>query len=182
MSKEEPAESFEVHRESNDASESVDTDKEKLDNTPVSGLLKEHKKTKVEADESEEVVEKKALTNETITAALKKRAKYLKTNSEYVLLSFLLFIGVFCIALFYFLISISISFNLLLDCPLFCKSETAIVTFFFLFSFLFSRQLTLAGLRRLLEEDLELEAHALDPYKKFIREQVDEVSRILLSL
>lgn len=38
-----------------------------------------------------------------------------------------------------------------------------------------SQNVTLAGLRRLLEEDLELEKHTLDPLKKFINQQVDEV-------
>lgn len=38
-----------------------------------------------------------------------------------------------------------------------------------------SEQLTLAGLRRLLEGDLKLEMYSLDPYKKFISDQVDEV-------
>lgn len=34
----------------------------------------------------------------------------------------------------------------------------------------------MAGLRRLLEEDLKLDKFALDPYKKFISQQLDEVS------
>lgn len=34
----------------------------------------------------------------------------------------------------------------------------------------------MAGLRRLLEEDLRLEKHALDPYKTFISKQLDEVN------
>ncbi|KAL9229128.1 hypothetical protein vseg_004630 [Gypsophila vaccaria] len=38
-----------------------------------------------------------------------------------------------------------------------------------------SQTITLAGLRRLLEEDLELEKHSLDPFKKFVSQQVDEV-------
>jgi len=38
------------------------------------------------------------------------------------------------------------------------------------------RNVTLAGVRRLLEEDLELEKHTLDPLKKLINQQVDEVS------
>ncbi|CAO2834496.1 unnamed protein product [Amaranthus hypochondriacus] len=38
-----------------------------------------------------------------------------------------------------------------------------------------SESITNAGLRRLLEEDLELEKHTLDPFKKFISQQVDEV-------
>ncbi|XP_022768210.1 glutamic acid-rich protein-like [Durio zibethinus] len=38
-----------------------------------------------------------------------------------------------------------------------------------------SDKVTMAGLRRLLEEDLKLDKYALDPYKKFITEQLDEV-------
>lgn len=34
----------------------------------------------------------------------------------------------------------------------------------------------MAGLRRLLEEDLELDKFTLDSHKKFISEQLDEVS------
>lgn len=35
----------------------------------------------------------------------------------------------------------------------------------------------MAGVRRLLEKDLELEKHALDPHKKFISEHLEEVSK-----
>ncbi|XP_056693878.1 uncharacterized protein [Spinacia oleracea] len=38
-----------------------------------------------------------------------------------------------------------------------------------------SENITLAGLRRLLEEDLEFEKYSLDPFKKFIGLEVDEV-------
>ncbi|XP_022773227.1 glutamic acid-rich protein-like [Durio zibethinus] len=38
-----------------------------------------------------------------------------------------------------------------------------------------SDKVTMAGLRRLLEEDLEIDKYTLDPYKKFITEQLDEV-------
>lgn len=38
-----------------------------------------------------------------------------------------------------------------------------------------SEEVTMAGLRRLLEEDMELDKHALDPFKKFISKQLDEV-------
>lgn len=36
----------------------------------------------------------------------------------------------------------------------------------------------MAGLRRQLEEDLKLDKFTLDPYKKFISQQLDEVSGI----
>ncbi|KAF5179433.1 translation initiation factor [Thalictrum thalictroides] len=38
-----------------------------------------------------------------------------------------------------------------------------------------SEKITLAGARRLLEEDLKLDKHALDPYKKLVKEQLDKV-------
>lgn len=38
------------------------------------------------------------------------------------------------------------------------------------------RSITLAGVRRLLEEDLGLEKHSLDAFKKFIKNQIDEVA------
>ncbi|PIA47344.1 hypothetical protein AQUCO_01400190v1 [Aquilegia coerulea] len=38
-----------------------------------------------------------------------------------------------------------------------------------------SEKITLAGARRLLEEDLELDKHALDPYKKLVKEELDKV-------
>lgn len=38
-----------------------------------------------------------------------------------------------------------------------------------------SESITLAGVRRLLEEDLGLEKHSLDAFKKFIKNQIDEV-------
>lgn len=37
------------------------------------------------------------------------------------------------------------------------------------------RSITLAGVRRLLEEDLGLEKNTLDAFKKFIHSQIDEV-------
>lgn len=38
-----------------------------------------------------------------------------------------------------------------------------------------SEKLTMAELRRVLEKDLKLETYSLDPYKKFINQQLDEV-------
>lgn len=40
----------------------------------------------------------------------------------------------------------------------------------------------MAGLRRLLEEDLELEEYTLDSYKKFISQQLDDVGKYVGSL
>lgn len=41
----------------------------------------------------------------------------------------------------------------------------------------FASKITMGGVRRLLEEDLELDKKTLDPMKKFINEQLDEVSK-----
>jgi|APAra0007618257_1042622.scaffolds.fasta_scaffold00395_17 hypothetical protein len=38
------------------------------------------------------------------------------------------------------------------------------------------RKITMGLLRRLLEQDLKLEKYSLDPYKKFINGELDEVS------
>ncbi|PON76359.1 Histone chaperone domain CHZ [Trema orientale] len=114
----EQGESPEGHESNSDVKESISKDAEKMDDSPVLGLLTGKKTTKLETEESKGVNEKKALTKGTIKTALRKRARYLKDNSE---------------------------------------------------------QITLAGLRRLLEEDLELEMYSLDLFKKFIKDQVDEV-------
>ncbi|PON46991.1 Homeodomain-like containing protein [Parasponia andersonii] len=114
----EQGESPEGHESNSDVKESISKDAEKMDDSPVLGLLTGKKTTKLETEESKGVNEKKDLTKGTIKTALRKRAGYLKDNSE---------------------------------------------------------QITLAGLRRLLEEDLELEMYSLDPFKKFIKDQVDEV-------
>ncbi|TYJ29117.1 hypothetical protein E1A91_A06G048300v1 [Gossypium mustelinum] len=87
-------------------------DEEKLDGSPVLGLLAGHKTTKVENKETKEVSES------TIQKAIRKRASYLEANSD---------------------------------------------------------KVTMAGLRRLLEEDLTLDKFTLDPYKKFISGKLDEV-------
>lgn len=47
-----------------------------------------------------------------------------------------------------------------------------------MFIAVFFRNLTLAGVRRLLEEDLGLDKNALDPFKKFISRQIDMVGTI----
>lgn len=45
------------------------------------------------------------------------------------------------------------------------------------FSFSFLSTVTMAGFRRLLELDLELDKDTLFPFKKFITEQVEKVSK-----
>ncbi|PPD70641.1 hypothetical protein GOBAR_DD32478 [Gossypium barbadense] len=85
---------------------------EKLEESPVLGLLSENKTVKNDNKENKEVSESK------IKKAIRNRASYVKANSE---------------------------------------------------------KVTMAGLRRLLEEDLKLDKYTLDPYKKFIAEQLDEL-------
>ena len=46
----------------------------------------------------------------------------------------------------------------------------------FLFASFFPSKITMAGVRQLLAEDLELDKDTLYPFKKFISQQVDEVS------
>lgn len=40
------------------------------------------------------------------------------------------------------------------------------------------REITMASLRRLLEEDLKLKKDSLVPFKKFINKELDDVSRL----
>ncbi|KAL6984380.1 hypothetical protein U1Q18_017758 [Sarracenia purpurea var. burkii] len=101
-----------------DAKVASSEDDEKMEDSPVMGLLTGQKKTKVQKKGTQGVQKKEVPTENTIKEALKKRASYLKANSD---------------------------------------------------------NITMAGVRRLLEEDLELDKNTLNPFKKFISEQVDEV-------
>ncbi|KAE8077437.1 hypothetical protein FH972_016002 [Carpinus fangiana] len=88
------------------------------EDSPVMGLLTGHKTTKSGTDENEISGNNEAPSESTIKKAIRKRASYVKANSE---------------------------------------------------------DVTMAGLRRLLEGDLKLDKYTLDPYKKFISQQLDEV-------
>ena len=68
-----------------DVKEASSEDEEKMEDSPVMGLLTEHKKTKVQTKKSHVVEKKKIPTESTIKEAVKKRASYLKTNSKYVI-------------------------------------------------------------------------------------------------
>ncbi|ESQ38766.1 hypothetical protein EUTSA_v10029139mg, partial [Eutrema salsugineum] len=98
------------HKAEKDAKEDM-TD-EKMDASPVMGLLTEENASKPVAEDSKEVLQSE------IKKALRKRSSYIKANSE---------------------------------------------------------KITMGLLRRLLEQDLKLEKYSLDPYKKFINEELDEV-------
>ena len=68
-----------------DVKEAGSEDEEKMEDSPVMGLLTEHKKTKVQTKKSQVVEKKKIPTESTIKEAVKKRASYLKANSKYVI-------------------------------------------------------------------------------------------------
>ncbi|CAL0319396.1 unnamed protein product [Lupinus luteus] len=93
-------------------------DGEKMEDSPVLGLLKEQKGNKHETKEVKGKERKVAPTETLIKTAVRKRSSYIKANAE---------------------------------------------------------KITMAGLRRLLEEDLKLDKFTLDPYKKLISQQLDEV-------
>ncbi|CAI0585014.1 unnamed protein product [Linum tenue] len=94
-----------------------DSEEEKMEDSPVMGLLTGHKKSKTETNKNKDI-EKKVPSESIIKKTILKRASYIGANSE---------------------------------------------------------SITMAGLRRLLEEDLKLDSCALDPFKKFISTQLDEV-------
>ncbi|PNX98512.1 transcriptional regulator ATRX, partial [Trifolium pratense] len=96
-------------------------DKEKMEDSPVLGLLKEQKEVKQETKKEEP-------SENLIKKAIRKRASYLKANAEYA-----------------------------------ADSSN------------YSLKVTYGSLRRLLEEDLKLDKFTLDPYKKFINKELDEV-------
>ncbi|CAL5348387.1 unnamed protein product [Camellia sinensis] len=121
-SKGEVAKSPEKEEMKKDVEESSSEDEDKMEDSPVMGLLTEHKKSKVQTKETRAVEKKEVPSEGTIKEAVKKRASYLKANSD---------------------------------------------------------KITMAGVRQLLEEDLELEKNTLYPFKKFISEQVDEVLKSL---
>ncbi|GLT47095.1 hypothetical protein SLA2020_208140 [Shorea laevis] len=92
-------------------------DEQKMEDSPVMGLLSRHKTASTEINKAEHE-ETKEVSEGEIKKAIRKRASYVVANSD---------------------------------------------------------KVTMAGLRRLLEEDMRLDKHTLDPYKKFISEQLDEV-------
>lgn len=116
--KRDAAESPEGHESKNDIKEPCSEDEEKLEDSPVMGLLTGKKSTKSETEETPVGKNKEVPSESIIKKALLKRASYIKANSE---------------------------------------------------------EVTMAGLRRLLEEDLGLDKHTLDPFKKFITKQLDEI-------
>lgn len=82
--REKAAESSGGHELKKDAKESLSEDEDKMEDSPVLGLLSAHR-TKSETDGS---TNKKAPSESLIKSALKKRASYISTNSQYVTLVF----------------------------------------------------------------------------------------------
>ncbi|KAI6689398.1 hypothetical protein NL676_026226 [Syzygium grande] len=102
----------------NEVKKSNSGSEEKMEDSPVMGLLTAKKALHSAAEKTQGNGSKANITESTINKAIKKRAAYFRANSE---------------------------------------------------------KVTMAGVRRLLEKDLELEKHALDPHKKFISEHLEEV-------
>lgn len=91
---------------------------EKMEDSPVLGLMTGNKKTKFETEEAQGDGNKEVPSESTIKKAIRKRSAYIKANIE---------------------------------------------------------KVTMAGLRRILEEDLKLDKFTLDSFKKMIGQELDEV-------
>ncbi|KAF5739661.1 hypothetical protein HS088_TW12G00870 [Tripterygium wilfordii] len=115
--KEETAESPGGIKGSKDKKEPFSEEEEKMEDSPVMGLLTGSKTEKEKREETEVIDNKEGPNESTIKIAIRERVSYVKANSD---------------------------------------------------------KVTMAGFRRLLEEDLKLEKNALYPYKKLITEQLDE--------
>ncbi|XP_038884710.1 glutamic acid-rich protein isoform X2 [Benincasa hispida] len=121
VNKEEAAEPLEGHQSKKGVKEPCSEDEEKMEDSPVMGLLIPRNTKNVESDGIKGIKDKddKDIPSESIIAkAIRKRTSYLKANSE---------------------------------------------------------KVTMAGVRRLLEDDLKLTKNALDSCKKFISQQVEEI-------
>ncbi|PNT37218.1 hypothetical protein POPTR_005G176400v4 [Populus trichocarpa] len=102
----------------NNIKEPSSEEEEKMEDSPVMGLMTGKKTTKSKTKDAQANEIKEVPSEGSIKKAMMKRASYIKANSE---------------------------------------------------------EITMAGLRRLLEDDLKLDKFSLDPYKKFISKQLDEV-------
>ncbi|XP_034675767.1 glutamic acid-rich protein-like [Vitis riparia] len=118
----EAAEPPETVKSKKEVKEPSSGDEEKIEGSPVLGLMTGQKIAKSETEETQGKENKEVPSESTIKKAIRKRASYFKAKSE---------------------------------------------------------NITMAGVRRVLEEDLKLDKKTLDPYKKFISEQLDEVLKSL---
>ncbi|CAK9169046.1 unnamed protein product [Ilex paraguariensis] len=159
----EQAKSPEKHQTKKEVNEPRSEDELKMDDSPVMGLLTVNKSTSSVQEEIEGIEKKEVPSESTIKKAIQKRGAYFKANSEYVTVSsellidlplifILLFVGDILVA------TVCIYMKLYGYCP----------------SLLWFREITMARVRRLLEEDLELNKNTLDPFKKLITEQVEK--------
>ncbi|KAJ6735802.1 HIRA-INTERACTING PROTEIN 3 [Salix viminalis] len=114
----EGTESPEKLESENNIKEPSSEEEEKMEDSPVMGLMTGKKTTKSKTKDAQANEIKEVPSEGNIKKAMMKRASYIKANSE---------------------------------------------------------EITMAGLRRLLEGDLKLNKFSLDPYKKFISKQLDEV-------
>ncbi|KAH1245342.1 hypothetical protein GmHk_06G015703 [Glycine max] len=119
--------------EAKDAKDLCPEDEEKMEDSPVLGLLKEQKRAKLETKDDKGNGTKVVPIEALIKKAVRKRSSYIKANAD--------------------------SYGM-------TQGSFPLVNF---------RKITMAGLRRLLEEDLKLDKFTLDPYKKFVSQQLDEV-------
>ncbi|KAM7253115.1 hypothetical protein ACFE04_025733 [Oxalis oulophora] len=113
-----PAESPKGRKSKNHVNETGSENEEKLEESPVLGLMTGHKTTKNETKNTPSVNDEVILDESIIKKAIGKRVSYIKDNLE---------------------------------------------------------KMTMAGLRRLLEEDLKLEKRATDPFKDFISKELDKI-------
>ncbi|KAJ7959124.1 DNA ligase 1-like isoform X1 [Quillaja saponaria] len=118
VTREAPTCSPEGHQSKNDIKGSCTEDEEKMEDSPVLGLLNGTKPVKTETEEAKGNGNNKVPSESTIKKAISKRASYIKANSV---------------------------------------------------------KVTTAGVRRLIEEDLKLDEYTLDPFKKLISQQLEEV-------
>ncbi|RVX22611.1 hypothetical protein CK203_012547 [Vitis vinifera] len=128
----EAAEPPETVKSKKEVKEPSSGDEEKIEGSPVLGLMTGQKIAKSETEETQGKENKEVPSESTIKKAIRKEHLTSKLS----------------------------------------LSDLIKKSFFFFF---FSRNITMAGVRRVLEEDLKLDKKTLDPYKKFISEQLDEV-------
>ncbi|KAH9691107.1 CHZ domain-containing protein [Citrus sinensis] len=139
----------EGYQSAKDVKEPCPENYEKMEDSPVLGLMTGNKKTKFETEEAQGDGNKEDPSESAIKKAIRKRAAYIKTNIEYATSS------------------VQLSLIVLLLHPL-CTVALISVN-------MVSMKVTMAGLRRILEEDLKLDKFTLDSFKKMISQELDEV-------
>ncbi|KAG6774220.1 hypothetical protein POTOM_021571 [Populus tomentosa] len=128
----------------NNIKEHSSEEEEKMEDSPVMGLMTGKKTTKSKTKDTQANEIKEVPSEGSIKKAMMKQASYIKANSEYVFVSFGMAVNSY--------------------------GQSGSLTNLYV-----CMEITMAGLRRLLEDDLKLDKFSLDPYKKFISKQLDEV-------